>query len=195
MISYPINVAGGDFANTHILVNKDTILQLRSALIPDFEPAPIPNHISVALTIPRQIYEPPAMPETTPELTTIAPPVATPELAPVSPVTPEAIPAQPVAVPVSPVAAPAVPAAVGAQPAAAATPVAAVPATAPVGATPVAGVAPVAPVAAVAVPAVVAAPAEPAIAAVTPGAEAPAEETPIEDDMTIEFEDDDMEWE
>lgn len=189
-VPYPFNVSGGDFANTHILINKDSILQLRTALTADFEPVPIPDYVSVAVSIPRvpvpiseisEISEAPEAPAGMPGAN-VAP---TPALAGVTPVMP-VTPGSPVAV-----------AAVAAQPAVAATPVAAVAVAAP--AAP--GVAVAAPVAVGALPGAPAV-ATAAVAVATDGAPSPeAEETATEpesdDDFTIDFGDDeeeDMEW-
>ena len=185
-VPYPFNVGGGEFANTHVLINKDTILQLRTPLTAEFEPVPIPDYVSVAISIPKVPYQPPEEPDAPPAVPGAVPEVApmgapevavatTPEVAGVAPVAPVA--ATPMGV-----------APVAGQPAVAATPDGAV-------ATPVAavGVAPVA-----AVPGV---PGVPAVAtaavAVTPGEEAPpATEPEDEDDMTVDFGDDDedLEW-
>lgn len=197
-IPYPFHVGGGDFANTHILINKDTILQLRTALTADFQPAPVPDYVSVSVSIPKIPFQPPEEPEVPASIPGAAATVSAIEGGPSVAVAtmPEVASAVPMAA-----GAPVAAVAVAAQPTTAAAPVAAM----AVAATP--GVAVATPVAVGAAPVAIAAvPGAPAVAtaavAVKPGEVAPAATDPsmepaADDDMTIDFGDDDeedLEW-
>jgi hypothetical protein len=97
-VSYPVFVGGGDYADTYVQVDKDTVLKLRNEMTPDEGMAQLPGRRMAAFPDPQKAAEA-AKPAAAEAVAVAATPVAVEAVA---------VAAEPVAVAATPVAAEAV---------------------------------------------------------------------------------------